>query len=201
MTASKSRQKTKRSTAKGALFVLGTLFLLSGVFRVVTEAGQAFAEDATEPAAEANQDLEDELDLARPERLNYALEVIRKREAKVAQREKDLEDRLRTLHSAEAAVRAKLQEMEDAEKSLQKTINLASEAAENDVAQLTRVYSNMKPKQAAALFEQMDASFAAGFLFRMPPENAAKVMAGLTPEKAYLVSVELGGRNADIPLE
>jgi len=26
-------------------------------------------------------------------------------------------------------------------------------------------------------------------------------MAGMTPEKAYLVSVELAGRNADIPLD
>ncbi len=55
----------------------------------------------------------------------------------------------------------------------------------------------MKPKRAAALFEQMDARFAAGFLARMRPDAAAAVMAGLSPEAAHMFSVVLAGRNAE----
>ena len=58
-----------------------------------------------------------------------------------------------------------------------------------------------KCPQAAALFEKMDSTFAAGFLGRMASENAARIMAGMSPEKAYEISVKLAGRNAEIPLE
>ena len=48
----------------------------------------------------------------------------------------------------------------------------------------------------AALFERMDARFAAGFLARMRPEAGAGIMAGLSPEAAHAISVVLAGRNA-----
>ena len=58
-----------------------------------------------------------------------------------------------------------------------------------------------KPKDAAALFETMDPSFAAGFLSRMPADAAAGVLAGLSPEAAYTISVVMAGRNANAPQE
>jgi flagellar motility protein MotE (MotC chaperone) len=57
----------------------------------------------------------------------------------------------------------------------------------------------MKPKDAAALFEEMDPGFAAGFLGRMRAVAAASVMAGLSPQTAYSVSVIMAGRNANAP--
>jgi hypothetical protein len=45
----------------------------------------------------------------------------------------------------------------------------------------------------------MDPEFAAGFLGRMRPDAAGAVMAGLSAEKAYAVSVILAGRNAGVP--
>jgi flagellar motility protein MotE (MotC chaperone) len=57
----------------------------------------------------------------------------------------------------------------------------------------------MKPKDAAALFETMEPEFAAGFIARMLPDSAAKVMSGLDPKVAYTISVILAGRNASAP--
>ena len=59
----------------------------------------------------------------------------------------------------------------------------------------------MKPKSAAALFEEMNATFAAGFLARMRPEAAAGIMASLSPGAAHRFSVVLAGRNADVPTD
>ena len=59
----------------------------------------------------------------------------------------------------------------------------------------------MKAEQAAALFEQMEPSFAAGFLGRMRADAAAAILSGLEPELAYSISVVLAGRNADVPRE
>ena len=47
----------------------------------------------------------------------------------------------------------------------------------------------------------MDPGFAAGFIARMKPEAAAAVLAGMDPQKAYLVSAVLAGRNALAPTE
>jgi len=45
----------------------------------------------------------------------------------------------------------------------------------------------------------MAPDFAAGFLSRMQPAAAAAIMAGMTPEQAYSISVLIAGRNAMAP--
>ena len=187
---------TKRSK-QGTLAIIGTLLLLSSGVRLATEAGQVIAsEEASADRIEAEV-----LDLSRPDELTVALEAIKGREARLTEREVEIEAREATLIAAEAAIDAELTKLEQAEQSLRDTISIAAAAAENDLSQLTEVYANMKPKQAAALFEQMESSFAAGFLGRMASDRAARIMAGMTPEKAYQISVELAGRNADIPID
>ena len=41
---------------------------------------------------------------------------------------------------------------------------MADKAAERDIARMTTVYENMKPAEAARIFERMDVKFAAGLL-------------------------------------
>jgi flagellar motility protein MotE (MotC chaperone) len=192
--------KTKSATPrKRTLALVGTLLLISAVLRLATEAGQVIANEALQSAkVETGSDVQD---LNRPENIDGLLKALKDREARVIAREQDVQMREKTIEVAEEQIELQLEKLERAEASLQETISLASKAAEEDLSQLTNVYSNMKPKQAAALFEQMDAKFAAGFLARMPSDSAARVLAGMTSEKAYHISVELAGRNADIPLE
>jgi flagellar motility protein MotE (MotC chaperone) len=186
---------------KGTLAIIGTLLLLSAGVRLATEAGQVVASEGTAEDTPAESLQVRSPDLARPDNLTAALNAIKEREALLIQREAEIAEREVILSAAEDAIDAELAKLEQAEKNLRETISLAATAAENDLSQLTAVYASMKPKQAAALFEQMDSTFAAGFLGRMASDNAARIMAGMTPEKAYEISVELAGRNADIPLE
>ena len=44
---------------------------------------------------------------------------------------------------------------------------------------MTTVYENMKPADAARIFETMDVTFAAGLLARMRPDVAAEVLTGM----------------------
>ena len=125
--------------------------------------------------------------------------ALKAREARVAAAETALEDRRQALALTEKVVTAKLAELKAAEEKLARTLAIADTAADKDVARLTEVYAAMKPKQASAVFEQMAPDFAAGFLGRMPPAAAAAIMSGLSPDKAYTVSVLLAGRNAGAP--
>lgn len=193
--------KRKKRTSKGTLTIIGALLLMSATLRLATEAGQVIAsEDIGAPTTENGRQASMR-DLARPEQMDAAIEAIKTREAKLIDREAEIDEREASVSQAEATIKAELEKLKTAEENLKRTIEQASSASEDDISQLTDVYATMKPKQAAALFEQMDSNFAAGFLARMAADNAARIMAGMTPEKAYEISVVLAGRNADIPLD
>ncbi|WP_299047526.1 hypothetical protein [uncultured Tateyamaria sp.] len=127
------------------------------------------------------------------------LDALRAREARVAEREGALAARSKALDVAQAEIERRLAALEATEARLRQTLTIAQTAAEDDLAKLTTVYENMKPKDASALFEAMEPAFAAGFLGRMQPEAAAKILAGLDPQAAYSISAILAGRNARAP--
>ncbi len=182
----------------GVLTIISLLMIGSAIIRVGLEAGPAFARGA-DPAATSLAGADHKV--TDPADLQFLLTELLRREDELNQRENTIMDRERALEIADQAIETRLAALQEAEESLRETVAIAEKAAENDLTQLTDVYQNMKPKDAAALFETMDAVFAAGFLSRMPPDAAANVMAGLSPEAAYTISVIIAGRNAHAPQE
>lgn len=191
----------RNARKKGTLAIVGMLLVLSAAIRLTTETGQVIASEALQHLDRVGSQQAPSQDLSRPEDMAHLVEALKTRQAQIEERERELELREKSVEVAEDAIEIELAKLEQAEQKLRATINLANDAAEDDIASLTSVYANMKPKEASALFEQMDASFAAGFLARMKAENAARILAGMSSEKAYLVSIELASRNADIPLD
>lgn len=129
------------------------------------------------------------------------LAAIRDREAQLDAEEKRIADRQQTLKVAEAKLAEQLAAFEKAQENLEKTLALADDAAERDIARMTTVYENMKPVDAAKIFDKMDVKFAAGLLARMRPDVAAQVLTGMTPETAYALTVTIASRNARVPTE
>lgn len=191
----------RHARKKGTLAIVGMLLVLSAAIRLTTETGQVIASEALQKLDRVGSQQAQSQDLARPKDMAHLVEALKARQARIEERERELALREKSVEVAEDAIEIELAKLEQAEQKLRATINLANDAAEDDIARLTSVYANMKPKEASALFEQMDASFAAGFLARMKAENAARILAGMSSEKAYLVSIELASRNADIPLD
>ncbi len=191
---------TRRPRQKrGTLHVIGGLLVASAVLRV-TMTGQAVAENAiVEP--EEEQVTAPVVQASTPAAAEPLLRALQEREARLAAREGQFADRMQALRLAEAEVTEKLAALTAAEEALRATIALADSAAESDLERLTRVYENMKPKDAAELFEQMTPDFAAGFLGMMEPVAAAQIMTLITPEVAYSISAVLAGRNAGVPTE
>ena len=205
-----SRRRARKP--RGALAAICALLVTSALLRLAIGAGEALAREDGEtpvPAAEVAEAaaVGGDPDGAPAERrvteadLKPLMEALDKREARIREREKAIEVRMQALAVAEEEIERKLEALATAEASLKDTLALAKTAAADDIARLTDVYANMKPKEAAALFQEMDPEFAAGFLARMRADAAAAIMAGMTPQSAYLVSVILAGRNADVPTE
>lgn len=184
---------------KGTLHIIAALLVTSATLRFGAGTGEAFAENFAaaaqeSPEAEMTQD-------ATAAEANTLLKALQEREGKVAMRETALADRIQALSVAEAELTEQLAALEAAEQALRSTIALADTAAATDLERLTAVYENMKPKEAAALFEEMTPAFSAGFLGMMRTESAALIMSQLTPQTALSISVVLAGRNANVPTE
>ncbi len=195
------RQRKKNSDQRprgGVLTVISLLMIGSAIIRIGLEAGPAVAR-GTDPALAA-QIKSERIETSAAD-LQVLLTELLRREVELNQRESMIVDREHALDIADQAIETRLAMLQEAEESLRETVAIAETAAESDLTQLTDVYQSMKPKDAAALFETMDAVFAAGFLSRMPAEAAANVMAGLSPEAAYGISVIMAGRNARAPQE
>jgi len=169
------------------------MLLASAVLRFGLGVADALAREPAQPAATEAA--------APPPEAGALLDALRRREARVAQAEAAVAERVAALSLAEAAIDARLDELLAAEAALSAAVARSESAAEDDLARLTAVYESMKPEQAAILFGEMAPEFAAGFLARMRPEAAAGILAGLPPPTAYAISVVLAGRNARAPRE
>ena len=132
-------------------------------------------------------------------RRGAGLSAIRDRQKELDTRAARLERRLQAVREAERKMAAEREALLAAERKLAATLARADKAAEKDLARLTAVYENMKPRVAAELFAKMAPEFAAGFMGRMRPEAAAAIMSAIPPARAYAISVILAGRNANVP--
>ena len=164
------KQRRRRAPGRGALVAISALLIGSALIRIGDDAGQAFAKVANEPEVMQPEETVQQGQSETPEELQAMLNAFREREAKIAQQEAAIQDRMQALKFANREIERKLTELTAAEEALRETIALADTAAESDLDRLTRVYENMKPKQAAALFEEMDPNFAAGFLAGCVPK-------------------------------
>ncbi|MFT5796013.1 MAG: flagellar motility protein MotE (MotC chaperone) [Ascidiaceihabitans sp.] len=195
--------KAKKSSGKGrsgSLFLIVTLLLGSAVLRIALGTTEAMAKsDDLKIDSKLKSSEQPMLSETEEIEITPLLAAIRKREDRVVENEMKQEVRAKALQVAQYEIERRIEALELAEERLRATLSRADTAAEDDVARLTTVYENMKPKDSAALFEAMEPSFAAGFLARMRSDVAAGIMAGLKPETAYTISVILAGRNAKAP--
>ncbi|MCH2096597.1 MAG: hypothetical protein MK160_16015 [Rhodobacteraceae bacterium] len=195
-----SRKRAKRGPVRSSLPIIILILTGSIALRLGSGDGLAFVTNAMAIGTTITEEtappmIDDE------ETVGILLARLRAREQDLTRREEELDLRDKTLEKLSQEIDARLQELATAEETLRQTMALADSAAENDLENLTRVYENMKPKDAAVLFETMEPSFAAGFLGRMQTASAAQILSGLSPEKAYAISLTLSGRNLDAPTD
>jgi flagellar motility protein MotE (MotC chaperone) len=203
MTAEKNPKPRKsrrlRRSGPGVLVLIAGFMFASGLIRLGDGTGAAIAREIGALVNAASAAPPGHAEDAPG--LDELLAAVRAREQRVAEAEARLAEREQVLAVAQEEVDRGLQAMSEAQASLEGLLTVADTAAEADIARLTAMYEAMKPADAAALFEQMDPGFAAGFLGRMRADAAGAVLAGLPPEKAYMLSVVLAGRNATVASE
>ncbi|XAT62438.1 hypothetical protein GN278_17680 [Rhodobacteraceae bacterium Araon29] len=189
-------------TRRSPLFVIAGFLLVSAALRVGLYTGEAIAAN---PDINTNDDPETQILSSANCQTDNSIEemilAIQEKSQSLRQKEASIASQKLALTLSHQAVDQKLTELKQAEDNLLQAIAISQTAAKSDIENLTSVYASMKPKQASRLFEEMDSEFASGFLGLMPPESAAEIMAGLSPQKAYAISILLAGRNANAPTD
>lgn len=116
------------------------------------------------------------------------------------ERKRELDAREEELSRLEAEILAqkkvlekRLENLEQTRRGISNVLEDRIKVDEQKVETLVQMYSNMKPQQAASVFEKMDEDLAVEILGRMKKKNAAEIMNLLKSEKAQVFSEKYAG--------
>lgn len=116
--------------------------------------------------------------------------ALEERAASLDLRQAELED-------LESKIQSRLGDMEKTRDELQAMTGRIDVIAGEDISHLVQMYSTMKPKNAAAIFDRMDPAFAAGFLREIDSARAGVIMAEMGEEQSYRISLLIANRHAE----
>lgn len=119
------------------------------------------------------------------------LQRLAERRETIETREAELNTREGLLNAAEQRINRKISEMQQLQATIQGLIKTHDEQEEKKLGSLVRIYENMKPKDAARIFEELDIDTLLMVAERMKERKLAPVMANMNSAKAKDVTVEL----------
>lgn len=111
-------------------------------------------------------------------------ERLAERRAELDQREKELEMRLALIDAAEKRIEERSAELKALEERIGKLVDDNKMAEEQQFVGLVAMYENMKPKDAAAIFNELDMPVLLGVAKAMNPRKMAPILARMAPLKA-----------------
>ena len=126
------------------------------------------------------------------------LQRLADRRVELDAREKEIAQRTGLLKAAEDRIDDKIRQLTAFQNTIEGLIKTYDGQQEQKMLSLVKIYENMKPKEAARIFEDLDMDTLLSVAERMKERKLAAVMAKMNPEKARDVTVELA-RLRDIP--
>lgn len=158
---------------------------------------QAAAPPAAQPAAQQPVNL---ADIVRPDPAAQAeralLEQLRARRAEIEAREQAVAQQEVMLRAAEQRLGRRVEELAALQARLEALDRSRGEREEAGWRGLVRTYESMRPRDAAAIFNDLEMPVLVEILDRMGERKAAPVIGAMQPERARLVTTELARHRA-----
>lgn len=124
------------------------------------------------------------------------LERLQSRRQELDSRARELEIRENLLKASEKRIDARVEEL----KAVEQKINAANERKEQGEAArlkgLVSMYENMKPKEAARVFDRLDMAVLLELATQMNPRRMSDILAQMSAEAAERLTVEIAKRAA-----
>ena len=122
------------------------------------------------------------------------LQRLAERRATVEKREREVEAKDGLLKAAEARIDGKIAQLQDMEKGIKALLQQYDGQKQQELDQLVRIYSAMKPKEAAGIFETLDMPILLALVKQMKEAKVAPIMALMTPAKATALTEAITSR-------
>jgi flagellar motility protein MotE (MotC chaperone) len=187
-----------------SLIMASSLMLALRLGAIYHDAGRAFAEtEPTKPAATDPAPQADAPDATHPKppppahfspaEIEVLQELAKRREA-LDQRQADQDRRELTLKAVEQRVDEKIGQLKQIQAQVDAAIGKSAAEDDERIKSLVHIYENMKPKDAATIFEGMEMPALLQLLTRMKDLKTAPILAAMAPDKARAVTVALAQR-------
>lgn len=103
------------------------------------------------------------------------------------------------LKAAEVRIDQKVRELKSMQATIERLIGTYNDQQEAKIRSLVKIYENMKPKDAARIFEELDMDTLLLVAERMKERKLAPIMAQLNPTKAKDITEELARLRKVLP--
>lgn len=122
------------------------------------------------------------------------LQQLAERRRVLDQRAAEIDQRWALLSAAEERVQLKIDELADLQFTIENLLIQHDEQEEAQMRSLVKIYENMKPKDAARIFEELDMVVLLDVVDRMKERKVAPVLAKMNPDRAKSITLELAQR-------
>jgi flagellar motility protein MotE (MotC chaperone) len=119
------------------------------------------------------------------------LERLRDRNQALEKRAHELDMRESLIKAAEKRVEARVQELKDIETRVNTVTGNHDKAEQGRFKSIVAMYENMKPKDAARIFDRLDLKILVKVTTQINPRKMSDILAQMTPETAERLTVEL----------
>ncbi|MBO6947008.1 MAG: hypothetical protein JJ855_03425 [Rhodospirillales bacterium] len=148
------------------------------------------ADGATTVRQDPTKLITDDPTLLTPAEIEILMRLAERRD-ELSAKARELEAREGLLRAAEIRIERRVAELEDLRGVIQERIKIFDEQQEKKLGSLVKIYENMKPKDAARIFEELEMNTLLEVAERMKERKLAPVMAQMNPDRAREITVEL----------
>jgi flagellar motility protein MotE (MotC chaperone) len=124
------------------------------------------------------------------------LQRLAKRRTEIERRGAELEQRGNLLEAAERRIDEKIGELQAIQKTIEGLLVSHDEQSQGQLNSLVKIYENMKPKDAARIFEELDMVVLLDVIERMKERKTAPILAKMNPQRAKEITLELAQRRS-----
>jgi flagellar motility protein MotE (MotC chaperone) len=134
------------------------------------------------------------LDPVAPRGERAILERLSDRRKQLDDRNRELEMRENLLKAAEKRVEARVTELKELEAKVKGALEQRDQDELKRFKGVVTMYENMKPKDAARIFDRLDLKILVDVSTQMKPATMSAILAQMSPETAERLTVELANR-------
>ncbi|MGI9412863.1 MAG: MotE family protein [Hyphomicrobiales bacterium] len=125
------------------------------------------------------------------------LESLLSRRKMLDERERALQLREKLLEAAEKRVEQRVAELKTIEQRIEKSFGKQEESRKEQLGNLVSMYANMKPKDAARIFDKLDMTVLISVVEQMNNRKMAPILARMDSKVAQRLTVHLAKRAAE----